>query len=889
VFYKLNASRVTLREFWWETKLLVWIGLIVKLLRIRLRGSSDDLAVDSLHPFLCEAQKIQPETLSRFEPTLSDLRKLGFGLPVWHDEDDVFQATHNTLATLRHESGRVWARVQCRISLGRVPAKIKFFTTLISLTPGGFIATGNGKYDMAWPATHDTIRFRHMSVDELWKHHQQRMTAAVQPISQDQLLDVAEEYHATLRDFHLNRGVFEPLGEEEFALYSVPMPPEPAHVTAPPPVSGLDGAGPPLLAMPTLPPPDLMEIATLDELRRLQNKKANWRFSLALLLLSAVFFIMNSRSADQGQNWEYVVMLVGILLFHEMGHYLAMKAFGYRNLKMFFIPGFGAAVSGRHYNAPAWKKIVVSLMGPLPGILAGVVLLILCSVLHKEILYRIGLFTIILNVFNLIPILPFDGGWVAHAVLFSRHPKLDVGFRLIAALLLVAIGIWMPGARFLTYIAVFSLMALPLANKLAMIVSELRKVPGLGVSPDSQTIPPETARIILAKVRQRITRNLNAKLAAQHVASVFESLNARPPSIGASIGLLSLHGLGILIAVVASILAIGLHRNDLFGKLRAQQAQYVVSPEQVQLKGELLAGPRKIVIARFKKESAAQAAYDAMPAARSALRFGQTILAGFTAQEASEQQMMFSHYEKIAEDIFVESNKMHALVSMSFKLPPTARGRETLNDLQLYLQESTWGLIPPWASDDDWPAAQRAAQTSLRRMVQELQQPPMPASSTVEERWNKIVAAERRGDTAEVEQLQAELKRDADVAQKLQRAQIAQRFGHADLIQKWEDIAAGKTWVLRQNRIKKEIAPELGQWPLQKSKARLATSGFAVKAPKDDHIHLQCGFVETDAGLLAMTQWLFAQGATDVRYIIQGVPSGPGNGEMDGVLDEDAL
>jgi hypothetical protein len=76
---------------------------------------------------------------------------------------------------------------------------------------------------------------------------------------------------------------------------------------------------------------------------------------------------------------------------------------------------------------------------------------------------------------------------------------------------------------------------------------------------------------------------------------------------------------------------------------------------------------------------------------------------------------------------------------------------------------------------------------------------------------------------------------------------------------------------------------------LQKSKARLATSGFAVKAPKDDHIHLQCGFVETDAGLLAMTQWLFAQGATDVRYIIQGVSSGPGNGEMDGVLDEDAL
>ena len=35
-----------------------------------------------------------------------------------------------------------------------------------------------------------------------------------------------------------------------------------------------------------------------------------------------------------------------------------MRLFRYSNVKMFFIPLLGAAVSGRHYNVPGWKKVV---------------------------------------------------------------------------------------------------------------------------------------------------------------------------------------------------------------------------------------------------------------------------------------------------------------------------------------------------------------------------------------------------------------------------------------------------------------------------------------------------------------------------------------------------
>ncbi|MFL6642309.1 MAG: hypothetical protein ACJ8HC_27860, partial [Paraburkholderia graminis] len=111
---------------------------------------------------------------------------------------------------------------------------------------------------------------------------------------------------------HLARGVFQPLSDEELASYPpapppvltppVPWTPPPlptGDVTTPPEgvAYGIPAAGAspvPVLAPAPAAPPDLLELATLDELRRLQTKQANWRFSIALLLVSAALFILNS-------------------------------------------------------------------------------------------------------------------------------------------------------------------------------------------------------------------------------------------------------------------------------------------------------------------------------------------------------------------------------------------------------------------------------------------------------------------------------------------------------------------------------------------------------------------------------------------------------------------
>ena len=38
------------------------------------------------------------------------------------------------------------------------------------------------------------------------------------------------------------------------------------------------------------------------------------------------------------QNWMLVLILSGVVIFHEMGHFLAMKMYNYKDLSIFFIP-----------------------------------------------------------------------------------------------------------------------------------------------------------------------------------------------------------------------------------------------------------------------------------------------------------------------------------------------------------------------------------------------------------------------------------------------------------------------------------------------------------------------------------------------------------------------
>ena len=244
--------------------------------------------------------------------------------------------------------------------------------------------------------------------------------------------------------------------------------------------------------------------AILEQMKILQNKASNRWTAALLLIISLVAFAGLGR---QFMSWGTAVMIVSVLLIHELGHFFAMKLFRYRNTKMFFIPFFGAAVSGQHYNVPGWKKVIVSLMGPVPGIWLGIALGIAGIITDQRGLLNFSLMMLLLNGFNLIPLLPLDGGWVLHTVLFSHHSLLDIAFRVLAAACLLMLSI-MTRERVWMFIAIGMGMGLPLAHKTAKIVQQLRKAGWRPLSADDQTISPPVAHDLISRVSRRLSQDV---------------------------------------------------------------------------------------------------------------------------------------------------------------------------------------------------------------------------------------------------------------------------------------------------------------------------------------------------------------------------------------------
>jgi Zn-dependent protease len=913
VFYQVIVHRASIKEFWRETKLFFWVGLIVKLFRLTPRASTDDLAVDSLHPFEIQASQIPPATTTQFRLILDQLEMAGFtGEPIWHDENDIFQATHNTLAHIPHSSGHAFARVQCRVYHGRVPPKIKFFTTFITRrSDGHYLVTTNGKCDMAWPQEHEVERYLKLPVDTLFARHQVRLSQQrlmLPRVDARTLADEAEAYHVSLRDFHLARGVFKEMPESEHALYEASLPaphrdaaadavqptqlPPMPGATAPPPLPGAAAAVAP--AAVKVPLPDLLETATMAELERIQRKTSSWGSTITILAVSVLVFVLSmkgqSNPADGSgarKDWMFLVSMVVILFIHESGHYLAMRGFGYRNVKMFFIPFFGAAVTGQHYNVPGWKKVIVSLMGPLPGIGLGLIAGALGVYLKKPWLEMAGILAMILNGFNLLPILPLDGGWVAHTVLFSRHYMLDIGFRLIAALGLLALSFIGPGDRFLMYIAIATVVSLPSTITLAKIVSDLRAEGFVPASPDGKSIPQESARLILAKLRQRIKRNLNAKMAAQHVAKVFETLNAKPPNAIASVGFMTLHFGAVLIAVVGviGIMTFRAVREDplRFSNFVSRQKlpEHKLNPDDIAVLGSAQLAPdyTSVVLTFVTDEQSRAAATKALAelttdaaTPRRITRIANALVISFNASDTAAREQILSHWEHQAADAFVESEKYRAMLTMTCAAPTIAKADALESELQGYFRLRSYGhAMPPWAGEEIWPAARRSVDLSARQLLTKLQEgPDMDYDSPqFKQMTTDSLAAIRKGDTAAVERIGKQRQELVDAAEQKFRRQMLAENADSALTAAWFRVNDEKDYKKRLELMESQIGPLIGAWPADQPPHMLTLSGFALRKLDQIQFHY-VQFNHADAGVPAMIRWLASEGCKDFKFELTG-------------------
>ena len=115
-------------------------------------------------------------------------------------------------------------------------------------------------------------------------------------------------------------------------------------------------------------------------------------------------------------SWLLGAGIVALLFVHEMGHFIVIRAKGLPASLPVFIPLLGAYVTMRQAPRNVRDEAEIALAGPIAGGLAGLGCLALYQVTGERALITLAYFTFFINLLNLVPISPLDGGRVVGAI-----------------------------------------------------------------------------------------------------------------------------------------------------------------------------------------------------------------------------------------------------------------------------------------------------------------------------------------------------------------------------------------------------------------------------------------------------------------------------------------
>jgi Zn-dependent protease len=107
---------------------------------------------------------------------------------------------------------------------------------------------------------------------------------------------------------------------------------------------------------------------------------------------------------------------IAILVVHEVGHALTIRAKGLRAGAMVFIPFIGGAVTLRRQPRSAYVDAQIGLGGPIAGTFAAGVCLLVYHWTGVPLWLALAFAGFLLNLFNLTPVGPLDGGRIAGAI-----------------------------------------------------------------------------------------------------------------------------------------------------------------------------------------------------------------------------------------------------------------------------------------------------------------------------------------------------------------------------------------------------------------------------------------------------------------------------------------
>ena len=145
----------------------------------------------------------------------------------------------------------------------------------------------------------------------------------------------------------------------------------------------------------------------------------------AVLFKLKVFTVAGSMIVSVGAyallgGWWFGVGLVSLIFVHEMGHVFELRRQGVPASAPLFIPFLGAFVGMKQMPDNAWKEAQVALAGPILGSIGAAAVWLAGVAYDSNFLKALAFVGFLINLFNLLPVVPLDGGRAVAAL----HPAL---------------------------------------------------------------------------------------------------------------------------------------------------------------------------------------------------------------------------------------------------------------------------------------------------------------------------------------------------------------------------------------------------------------------------------------------------------------------------------
>ena len=400
--------------------------------------------------------------------------------------------------------------------------------------------------------------------------------------------------------------------------------------------------------------------------------------------------------------------------------------------------------------------------------------------------------------------------------------------------------------------------------------------------PGEDRIPVASAQIIIGAVKAQMPAKSTNKSIAQLALNVFETLNARPPGVLGTLGLLTIQGGAIVLTLLCGFLLIlDKHGGGLgaFASAALRQPQHTLDcGSHARWSGEAAApaGPCNTTVTTFRRHIEAQGAFahltNQLPPTASLCLVGDSLLLKLPADDDASRERWFTELQKLSTNTFVALTNRTVLFSMMCLAPTASAATNLEEELRDYFHVA--GLtefIPTWA-----PAAWKAEFESKRLarrtwgQIDESMGKLWQSSDTKALKVN-MAAAMRRGAQAEMERLSKEQTRMRKDLETQTYARLRAGGCDAELLDFHARLAAlHYTNRIERASVVRQMAVRLGGVSSEdgdsaKPAPRYDATGYVVRHGLLLEMRWM-GFKDATTGVPALMDWLCQKRCRNLKY-----------------------